>query len=130
MLPILRKTPTGMIAEQVYVLEAMEFSFEQRSLPTTLSIWKKCMTCSGVWFDQGELKTLIESNLVHYLAEFWTAPWQRKQRLAHSRKSFLQLNEELLGTEVYQLTINLADKIKDHPEKDRVFDLLRHELFG
>ncbi len=89
---------------------------------------EKCMRCAGIWFDQGEIKTLIEDNLLGYLTEFWTTPWRRKQTKEQNRMSFLQLNEELLGTEVYRLTLELANKIKKHPERSRVFDLLRHEL--
>lgn len=91
---------------------------------------ERCMTCGGIWFDRGELKTLIENDLPDYLAEFWTTPWRRKQQRKLGTKTYLQINEELLGTDIYQQTLALAHKVKDHPEKSRVLDLLRYELFS
>lgn len=76
-----------------------------------------------------ELKKLVENNLVDYLTEFCTGPWRRKQLQESDRASFLQLNKDLLGLEIFQQTIDLAEKAKNHPEKSRVIDLLRHELF-
>ena len=89
---------------------------------------EKCTTCGGVWFDQGEWTRIAENNMAENLNNLWSQSWQRKQRQEKNRENFLQLNQKLLGDDVFNLLIDLSRALKDHPEKDRAIALLQQEI--
>lgn len=89
---------------------------------------EKCTACGGIWFDKGEWHRIAEHNLADNLSIIWSKSWQRKQSQEKNRDSFLQTNRELLGDNIFNSIIELSEKLKDHPEKDRAIALLRQEI--
>ena len=87
---------------------------------------EKCMKCGGIWFDKGELEKLVEDNLLDLLSEFWTASWRRQQLKAMDRQTYLRINEEKLGPEIFTQVLSLAKQIQQHPEKIRAISLLKY----
>lgn len=89
---------------------------------------EKCSGCGGIWFDKGEWERLVESHLIDNLSEFWTLSWQRKQQKEKNRESFLKLNRQVLGEDLFEAVMTLAKSLKDHPEKIRALALLKQEI--
>jgi Zn-finger nucleic acid-binding protein len=89
---------------------------------------EKCVACGGIWFDKGERRKIIEGNFTEHLKDLWSRSWQSKQRKEQSRTRFLEINEEVLGKEVFQAIIELAEQLKQHPEKGRAIALLQQEI--
>ncbi len=89
---------------------------------------EKCSKCGGIWFDDGEWHRLVENHLVENLSDFWTLSWQRKQQKEKNRESFLKLNKQLLGEDIFNSIMDLVNSLKDHPEKMRAFALLKQEM--
>ncbi len=89
---------------------------------------ERCTTCGGIWFDKGEWNRIIENHLLQNLQDFWTHAWQRKQRQEKSRKSYLELHKNILGDELFNAVMNLAEKLNNHPEKIRAMALIRNEV--
>ena len=89
---------------------------------------EKCVACGGIWFDKGERRKIIEGNFTEHLKDLWSRSWQSKQRKEQSRTRFLEINEEVLGKEVFEAIIELAEKLKQHPEKGRAIALLQQEI--
>jgi len=89
---------------------------------------EKCPACGGIWFDRGELNRILESNLCENLAMFWTFSWQRTQHKKKGEEYYHKTNRELLGDDIYDAIIELAEKLKGHPEQLRAMALLHHEL--
>jgi hypothetical protein len=56
-------------------------------------------------------------------------PCPEKELCESSRQSYLESNKKLLGEGVYNTIIQLAEKLKDHPEKGRALALLQQEIF-
>lgn len=89
---------------------------------------EKCGKCGGIWFDKGEWQRLASSHLAANLADFWTQSWQRSQHQQKNRESFLTVNKTVLGEDVFDKIMTLADLLKDHPEKIRALALLKQEI--
>ncbi len=89
---------------------------------------ERCTACGGIWFDRGELSRILENNLYENLTMFWTLSWQRMQRKQKGEASYLKSNKQLLGDDIYDSIIDLAGKLKGHPEQLRALALLHHEL--
>lgn len=89
---------------------------------------ERCTHCGGIWFDQGEWHRIAENQFYENLSEFWTSSWQRKQQQEKNRESFLEMNKKLFGDEIFNALIDLADKLKNHPEKSRALALLKGEI--
>jgi Zn-finger nucleic acid-binding protein len=91
---------------------------------------ERCSKCGGIWFDAGEWQRLAQSHLKDNLPDFWTQSWQHKQQKEKDRQHFLALNKRLLGESVFNSIMDLADSLKDHPEKTHALALLRQEITG
>ena len=89
---------------------------------------EKCGTCGGIWFDNGEWQRIVNSNLTDNLNEFWCKSWQSKQRKEKNRQNYLDSNRALLGQEVFDDLMKLAETLKNHPEKGRAIALLQQEI--
>jgi len=89
---------------------------------------EKCTICGGIWFDRGEWQRVAENNLAENLSHIWSRSWQRKQSQEKNRGSFLKLNQKLLGDPIFQAIMELANELKDHPEKGRAIALLQQEI--
>ena len=89
---------------------------------------EKCTACGGIWFDKGEWVRIAENNLVQHLGDVWSKSWQRRQRQAKNRESFLEMNQKLLGGAIFEAIMKLSGELKDHPEKDRAIALLQQEI--
>ena len=89
---------------------------------------EKCTSCGGIWFDKGEWHRIAENNLAEDLGMIWSKSWQRKQSQEKHRENFLNTNRKMLGEEIFNTIIELSEKLKQHPEKDRAVSLLRHEI--
>jgi Zn-finger nucleic acid-binding protein len=89
---------------------------------------ERCSACGGIWFDKGEWQRIAENNLADNLSMIWSRSWQRKQSREKNRDSFLNTNRNLLGDNIFNSIIELAGKLKDHPEKDLAIALLRQEI--
>jgi len=89
---------------------------------------EKCTACGGIWFDKGEWQRIAETNLADNLSVIWSASWQRKQSKEKNRESFLAMNRSLLGDPVFTALMDLAETLKNHPEKDRALALLQREI--
>jgi len=89
---------------------------------------EKCAACGGIWFDDGEWQRIVNSKLTDQLNEFWCSSWQAKQRQQKSRQTYLDTNRKMLGDELFEELISLAEKLKDHPEKGRAMALLQQEV--
>lgn len=89
---------------------------------------EKCSKCGGIWFDAGEWKRLAQSHLAENLSDFWTQSWQRKQQKEQNRQQFLDLNKRLLGESMFNLIMEMATSLKNHPEKIHALALLRQEI--
>ena len=89
---------------------------------------EKCTACGGIWFDKGEWQRIAETNLADNLSVLWSSSWQRKQSREKNRESFLAMNQNLLGESVFDAIMELAERLKDHPDQDRALALLRQEL--
>lgn len=90
---------------------------------------EKCTACGGIWFDKGEWLRIAESNLALSLSNIWSKSWQRKQGKDKGRAYFLELNQKLLGNQIFNSIMALAKALKDHPQKNRAIALLQHEIF-
>jgi len=88
---------------------------------------ERCTACGGIWFDKGEWQRIAEHNLADNLSIIWSKSWQRKQSREKNRESFLNTNRKLLGDNIFNSIVDLAEKLKEHPEKDRAIALLRQE---
>lgn len=88
---------------------------------------ERCSDCGGIWFDQGEWRQVVDNQLVLGLPDLWSRSWQRKQRAQANRENFLSINRELLGEQVFESIIQLAEVLKSHPEKGRAIALLTQE---
>ncbi len=91
---------------------------------------EKCIACGGIWFDKGEAQRIGGSIFLANLSELWSRAWQHKQRKERRRRSFLEINQKLLGDDAFQAVMALALKLRDHPEKGRAMALLQQELIG
>ena len=89
---------------------------------------ERCTQCGGIWFDHGEWNQVARNHLFDNITEFWTMAWQRKHQQEKNREHFLELNKDLLGNDVFDLVLTLAEKLKDHPEKLRAVGLLKGEM--
>jgi Zn-finger nucleic acid-binding protein len=89
---------------------------------------EKCTTCGGIWFDQGEWLRIVENNFVENLSNIWSEAWQRKHRKEKNRDFFLTMNQKVLGENVFRMIVDLAEVLKNHPEKDRAIALLHQEI--
>jgi Zn-finger nucleic acid-binding protein len=86
---------------------------------------EKCTACGGIWFDKGEWQRIAENNLADNLSIIWSRSWQRKQSPKKNRDNFLKTNRKLLGEKIFTSVLELAEKLKDPPEKDRAIAFLR-----
>lgn len=89
---------------------------------------EKCTSCGGIWFDKGEWHRIAENNLAENLGLIWSKSWQRKQSKEKNRESFLKTNRKILGEDIFKTIIELSEKLKQHPAKERAVSLLRHEI--
>jgi Zn-finger nucleic acid-binding protein len=89
---------------------------------------ERCTACGGIWFDKGEWQRFAKSRLSHNLNDLWSRSWQRRQLKEKSRETYLEINRKLLGEEVFQAVVRLAERLKDHPEKGRALALLNQEI--
>ncbi len=89
---------------------------------------EKCTACGGIWFDKGEWQRIAENSLSDNLSNIWSKSWQKKQSEVKNRKSFLEMNQKLLGEEIFNNIINISKKLKDHSDKDRAIALLQQEI--
>jgi len=89
---------------------------------------ERCSACGGIWFDKGEWNRVAENHLIDNLSDFWTSAWQRKQRQEKNRQTYLEMNKSVLGPDLYEEILRLADTLRDHPEKLRAMALLRQEI--
>lgn len=89
---------------------------------------ERCSTCGGIWFDKGEWQRVAGSHFLNNLADFWLLSWQRKQRQEKNRRQYLQQNEKLLGTELFNSILALSENLKQHPKKNRALAFLQQEI--
>ncbi len=89
---------------------------------------ERCPDCGGIWVDRGELGRIIEHNLDEHLKVIWTQAWRRQQRQEKENADFHSKHKELLGDDIYNSVLDLAGKLKGHPEQSRALALLRNEL--
>lgn len=89
---------------------------------------EKCSTCGGIWFDNDGWLRILTLNLSGSINEIWCSSWQTQQRKKKSRKSFLQANQRLFGSELFEKIIELSELLEDHPEKGRAIALLQQEI--
>ena len=89
---------------------------------------EKCSVCGGIWFDKWEWNRIIEAHLIENLNDFWTFAWRIKHRRKKDREYYLNLNKELLGEELFESIIQMAQTLRDHPEKLKAMALLRYEM--
>ncbi len=89
---------------------------------------EKCTACGGIWFDKGEWQRIAENNLSDNLSIIWSKSWQRNQSKTKNRESFLETNQKLLGEQIFKEIMDLSEKLKSHPEKDRALALLQQEV--
>lgn len=88
---------------------------------------EKCTACGGIWFDKGEWLRIAHTSLAGNLHEIWSKAWQRKHGREKNRENFLAMNRKLLGDDVFNAIMALAEKLKAHPEKLRAVALLQEE---
>ncbi len=89
---------------------------------------ERCSACGGIWFDRGELQTILENKLFENLADFWSRSWQQKQRKEKERSDYLALNRAHLGESVFDTVLQLSEILKNHPEKNRAVAFLQQEI--
>ena len=89
---------------------------------------ERCTTCGGVWFDHGEWQQIAKHHLVDNLSDHWTTAWQRKKQHEQEREHFIELNRKLIGEDIVHRILDLADLLKNHPEKARAMALLKQEI--
>jgi Zn-finger nucleic acid-binding protein len=89
---------------------------------------EKCGTCGGIWFDNGEWQRIANNNLSESISEFWCRSWQIKQSKEKSRKNYLKINRNFLGSELFEELMRLSEILKKHPEKGRAIALLQQEI--
>lgn len=89
---------------------------------------EKCTACGGIWFDKGEWQRIAENNLSDNLSIIWSKSWQRNQSKTKNRKSYLETNQKLLGEQTFKEIMDLSEKLKTHPERDRAIALLQQEV--
>ncbi len=90
---------------------------------------EKCTTCGGIWFDWGEWLRVVENDLTESLGNIWSKAWQRMHSKQKNRQSFLDMNQKLLGEEIFNLIMQLSGILTSHPLKERAIALLQHEVF-
>ncbi len=86
---------------------------------------EKCIQCGGIWFDKGEWRRIAETQLAENLDVIWSKSWQRRQRQEKNRDKFLEMNQRLLGDDVYHAIVGLAEKLKESKEKSRAIAFLQ-----
>jgi Zn-finger nucleic acid-binding protein len=91
---------------------------------------ERCTACGGIWFDGGEWQQIAASHFLKNLPDFWSISWQRNQMQEKNRRQYLQQNEELLGHELFNLILALAENLKRHPDKSRALAFLQQEMKG
>lgn len=74
------------------------------------------------------VRRYMDNNMIKNLPEIWSRAWQVKQRKQKNRDSYLKINEELLGTTLFEELMNLSLKLRTHPAKSRAIALLQNEL--
>lgn len=89
---------------------------------------ERCPHCGGIWFDHGEWQQIAKYHLADNLAEYWTSAWQRKKQAEKDREGFIELNKKMIGEDAVGMILDLAAKLKGHPEKGRALALFRQEL--
>ena len=84
-----------------------------------------CPACDDVWLDGGEWSLLKKLGIEDSLAKILTEPWQRKLK----RKLFHELAADRLRERFNHADIDkinsIAEWLKEHPEKEEIFRLLR-----
>jgi len=89
---------------------------------------EKCSACGGIWFDNDEWRRIINNNLVDSLNEIWCSSWQAQQRKKKSRETYLEVNRNVFGEDIFNKIIELSELLKEHPEKGRAIALLQQEI--
>ena len=89
---------------------------------------EKCSTCHGIWFDKDEWSKISESQLENNLLNLWSFSWKKEQRLKREEKALRKTYEQALGEGLYLEIVQVAHKIKAHPEKYRALTLFNEEL--
>ncbi len=85
---------------------------------------EKCSKCNGIWFDKGEWQKVSESHIHKNLRNLWSFVWQQKQKSEKKKQQMISINKQALGDELYKAIMELADKLREHPEKHRALILL------
>lgn len=88
---------------------------------------EKCPRCGGIWFDQGEWLKIAQTTFSENLSDLWCKSWQYNQRKEKERSVFLEINKQLLGEDIFQEIMNLASRLREHPEKGRAIAFLQQE---
>lgn len=91
---------------------------------------EKCTACGGVWFDKGEWEQIVDNQLNDNLDLVWSNTWQKAQRQAKNHQSFLDMNRDILGDELFSKIVDLSTQLKSHPERSRAVAFLQQELEG
>jgi Zn-finger nucleic acid-binding protein len=86
----------------------------------------RCVHCGGIWFDQGEWQKIASAHLLSDIANFWTLPWQKKQREAVQEKAYLQWAKETFGAELLTQLSTVATALQGHPQRIAALTLVRN----
>ncbi|MEB3342101.1 zf-TFIIB domain-containing protein [Okeania sp.] len=95
-----------------------------------------CMSCGGIWFDNGEEWEILEQLGLHIkIRQIFSSQWQEKVR-QHQQEMINRENViDKLGEEIAQYVFQLAEILETHPQADyaatymlRRFENKRKEL--
>lgn len=79
---------------------------------------ERCMSCGGVWCDNGEWEMLLYLGFHNEIEQMFSSSWQAKMR----EKGLLQKEQEALieklGQDIASYVFDLADVLKEHPYGD------------
>jgi hypothetical protein len=70
----------------------------------------------GVWLDGGEWKALRQRNFYDEIHRVFTAPWQRRVRLAQAQATYKETLESAFGSDLLNRLTFLRAELLDHPQ--------------
>lgn len=80
----------------------------------------------GIWLDGGEWEQLKERNFHNELHLVFTAPWQKKERIAQQKVALEESFKQKLGGDLYAKLSALHEELADHSHRTEAIAFLVH----
>jgi Zn-finger nucleic acid-binding protein len=77
----------------------------------------RCEICRGVWFDSGEWAVVAAGEWLRHLDDLWDPVHRKRMREQSEHAHRLAALHAALGDATYSKVVELAELLRDHPEK-------------